>query len=136
MILRDRNPCMCIHVVHWERRRMDTYSTVTAKRIAQTFIAKQKELDPTRTSTYAADVANVFHGVNEVIPVRGFNYRSMEWKIITRIIRTQPIVGTEMGSTVTTRGIYEKDSIKGYLPDEDMSSLVGNHRRSLVDTCG
>jgi beta-galactosidase len=28
-----------------------------------------------RTCTYAADVANVFNGVNEVIPVRGFNYR-------------------------------------------------------------
>jgi beta-galactosidase len=32
----------------------------------------------------------------------------------------QPIVGTEMGSTVTT-GIYEKDTIKGYVPDEDLT---------------
>ena len=26
-------------------------------------------------SIYAADVANEFNGINEVIPVRGFNYR-------------------------------------------------------------
>ena len=50
-------------------------TTSYGKRIAQTFIQKQKELDPTRTCTYAADVPNVFQGVNEVIPVRGFNYR-------------------------------------------------------------
>ena len=38
-------------------------------------MAKQKELDPTRTCTYGADLANIYKGVNEVIPVRGFNYR-------------------------------------------------------------
>jgi len=27
-----------------------------------------------------------------------------------------------MGSTVTTRGIYEKDTIKGYVPDEDITA--------------
>ncbi len=48
---------------------------ISVKRIAQTFIAKQKELDPSRTCTYAADVGNAFRGINEVIPVRGFNYR-------------------------------------------------------------
>ncbi len=51
------------------------HTNSNGKRIAQTLFAKQKELDPSRTSTYAADVANVFNGVNEVIPVRGFNYR-------------------------------------------------------------
>ena len=25
-----------------------------------------------------------------------------------------------MGSTVTTRGIYEKDEIRGYVPDQDI----------------
>ena len=43
-------------------------TTSYGKRIAQSLLAKQKELDPTRTSTYAADVPNVFEGVNEVIP--------------------------------------------------------------------
>jgi beta-galactosidase len=92
------------------------------KRIAQTFIAKQKELDPTRTCTYAADLPNVYNGINEVIPVRSFNYRQFAVADYHRDHPDQPIIGTEMGSTVTTRGIYEKDTIKGYVPDQDITA--------------
>jgi beta-galactosidase len=91
------------------------------KRIAQTLIAKQKEFDPTRTCTYASDLGNVFHGVNEVIPVRGFNYREKFIEAYDKDHPHQPIIGTEMGSTVTTRGIYVKDSIRAYVPDEDIT---------------
>ena len=49
--------------------------TAPENELRKHLLAKQKELDPSRTCTYGADVANVFHGVNEVIPVRGFNYR-------------------------------------------------------------
>ena len=54
---------------------MDRYKPTALENASLRLFAKQKELDPTRTSTYAADVANVYKGVNEVIPVRGFNYR-------------------------------------------------------------
>jgi beta-galactosidase len=94
----------------------------TGKRIAQTFIAKQKQLDPTRTCTYAADLPNVYKGINEVIPVRSFNYRQFAVADYHRDHPDQPIIGTEMGSTVTTRGIYEKDSIRGYVPDQDITA--------------
>lgn len=94
----------------------------TGRKIAQTLIAKQKEVDPTRTCTYAADVANVFTGVNEVIPVRSFNYRQFAVADYHKDHPTQPILGTEMGSTVTTRGIYEKDSIRAYVPDQDITA--------------
>ena len=92
------------------------------KRIAQTFIARQKQLDPTRTCTYAADVANVYRGVNEVIPVRSFNYRQFAVEDYHKDHPGQPILGTEMGSTVTTRGVWEKDSIRAYLPDQDITA--------------
>ncbi len=94
----------------------------TGRAIAQTLLAKQRELDPTRVSTYAADMANVFHGVNEVIPVRGFNYRQFGVAGYHKDHPQQPIIGTEMGSTVTTRGIYEKDSIRAYVPDQDITA--------------
>lgn len=94
----------------------------TGRLIAQTLLAKQKELDPTRVSTYAADMANVYRGVNEVIPVRGFNYRQFAVADYHRDHPDQPIIGTEMGSTVTTRGIYTKDSIRAYLPDQDITA--------------
>lgn len=92
------------------------------KRLAQTLIAKQLELDPTRVSTYAADLANVFKGVNEVVPVRSFNYRQFAVADYHRDHPNQPIIGTEMGSTVTTRGIYEADSIRAYVPDQDITA--------------
>ena len=98
------------------------HSTTTGKRIAQTLIAKQKQLDPTRTCTYAADLGNVYRGVNEVIPVRSFNYRQFTVADYHRDHPGQPLLGTEMGSTVTTRGIWEKDSIRAYLPDQDISA--------------
>jgi beta-galactosidase len=121
LILRDRNHAS---VFMWSIGNEEgwIHTTSQGKRIAQTFIAKQKELDPTRTCTYAADVPNVFNGVNEVIPVRSFNYRQYAVGDYHRDHPNQPVMGTEMGSTVTTRGIYEKDSIRGYLPDHDMTA--------------
>ena len=98
------------------------HTNSVGKRIAQTFIAKQKELDPTRTCTYAADVANVFNGINEVIPVRSFNYRQNFVEDYHKDHPNQPILGTEMGSTVTTRGVVEKDSIRAYVPDQDITA--------------
>lgn len=121
MIKRDRNhPSVFIWSIGNEEGWIHTNSV--GKRIAQTFIAKQKELDPTRTCTYAADVPNVYNGINEVIPVRSFNYRQFAVADYHRDHPDQPIIGTEMGSTVTTRGIYEKDTIRGYVPDQDITA--------------
>jgi beta-galactosidase len=93
----------------------------TGKKIAQTFIEKLKQLDPTRTCTYAANVGNVINGINEVIPVRGFNYHHTSVAAYHNKYPGQPIIGTEMGSTVSTRGEWVKDADKGYLPDQDIS---------------
>jgi beta-galactosidase len=120
LVKRDRSrPCVFMWSIGNEEGWIHTQTT--GKRIAQTFIAKQKELDPTRTCTYAADVGNVYRGVNEVIPVRAFNYREKFVADYHRDHPNQPIMGTEMGSTVTTRGIYEKDSIRAYVPDQDIT---------------
>ncbi len=121
LILRDRShPSVFMWSIGNEEGYVHT--TSTGKRIAQTLVAKQKELDPTRTSTYASDVANIFKGVNEVIPVRGFNYRIAGVDPYHKDHPGQPIVGTEMGSTVTTRGIYIKDIINAYVPDQDITA--------------
>ncbi|HEY6503212.1 MAG TPA: beta-galactosidase GalA [Chitinophagaceae bacterium] len=120
LVKRDRNhPSVFMWSIGNEEGWIHTQTT--GKRIAQTFIAKLKELDPTRTSTYAADLPNVYRGVNEVIPVRSFNYREKFVADYHRDHPDQPIIGTEMGSTVSTRGIYEKDTIRGYVPDQDIT---------------
>jgi beta-galactosidase len=121
IIYRDRNHPS---VFMWSIGNEDgwIHTTTMGKRIAETLVAKQKELDPSRTSTYAADVANVYQGVNEVIPVRGFNYRQFAVADYHRDHPLQPVIGTEMGSTVTTRGIYVKDSVRAYVPDQDITA--------------
>lgn len=121
LILRDRSHPS---VFMWSIGNEEGYvqRTGVGKRLALSSIAKLKELDPSRTCTYAADMANEFEGINEVIPVRGFNYRVQGIKPYHNDHPSQPIVGTEMGSTVTTRGIYAKDTIIGYVPDQDITA--------------
>lgn len=120
LLRRDRNhPSVFMWSIGNEEGYVHT--TGVGKRIALTMLAKQQELDPTRISTYAADFANIFQGINEVIPVRGFNYRVNGIIPYHNDHPNQPIVGTEMGSTVTTRGVYEKDTVNCYLPDQDIT---------------
>jgi beta-galactosidase len=121
LLLRDRSrTCVFMWSIGNEEGWVQTQPV--GRRIAQSLLAIQKELDPTRVSTYAADVANVYHGINEVIPVRGFNYRHFGVADYHRDHPAQPILGTEMGSTVTTRGIYVKDTINAYVPDQDITA--------------
>lgn len=120
LIKRDRNhPSVFLWSIGNEEQNIQ--GNDYGKKIAQTLLAIQQDLDPTRTSTYAADMPNVFKGVNEVIPIRGFNYREYAVADYHRDHPNQPLLGTEMGSTVTTRGIYEKDSIRAYVPDQDIT---------------
>lgn len=121
LIRRDRNhPSVFLWSIGNEEGYIQT--TGIGKRIALSLLASQKKLDPSRTSTYAADLPNVFTGVNEVIPIRGFNYRQYAVDDYHKSHPDQPVIGTEMGSTVTTRGIYEKDTIRCYLPDQDITA--------------
>ena len=121
LIKRDRNhPSVFLWSVGNEEGMIQ--KTSVGKRLAQTLVAKQLQLDPYRTSTYAADLATEYEGVNEVIPVRGFNYRQFAVADYHKQHPRQPVVGTEMGSTVTTRGVYVKDSIAGYVPDQDITA--------------
>lgn len=98
------------------------HTNTQGKRITETYLRKLSQWDPSRTATYAADLPNVFNGINEVIPVRSFNYRQFAVADYHRDHPQQPILGTEMGSTVTTRGILEVDSVRAYLPDQDITA--------------
>lgn len=113
-------------------------STSVGKRIAQTLMKIQVELDPSRVSTYGGNVGNILQGINEVIPVRGFNYNLYGLDDYKNANPNQPIIGTEVASTVSTRGVYLSDkeeihkigafngvfiadTTKAYLLDQDFS---------------
>ncbi len=120
LILRDRNhPSVFMWSIGNEEGWI--HGNDVGKRLALTLIQRQKELDPSRVSTYAADNGNTWTGINEVIPVRGFNYRITSIDDYHAAHPTQPVYGSETGSTVTTRGIYIKDTIAGYVPDHDIT---------------
>ncbi len=118
LVLRDRNhPSIFMWSIGNEEGWI--HGNDIGRRLAQTLIERQKELDPSRTCTYAADNGSNREGINEVIPVRGFNYRIPAIDQYHAAYPDQPVFGSETGSTVTTRGIYARDTIKGYVIDHD-----------------
>jgi len=64
--------------------------------------------------------ADTFAGINGVIDVRGWNYHvGGEMDSYHARHPTQPEVGTEQASTVSTRGIYKSDKVRGYVSAYD-----------------
>ena len=114
-IRRDRNhPCVAIWSVANEE--FSVQDSPQGGNVARAMQAYVKRLDPLRPVTYAAPEGDVFQGINSAIEVRGWNYH------IGRGVDDyhakhpgQPNVGTEQGSTVSTRGIYEQDRARGYV---------------------
>jgi beta-galactosidase len=93
--------------------------TAAAARITTTMQELVHRLDPTRLCTDASDDGNVFTGMNQVIDVRGWNYHINAVDSYHRAHPTQPNIGTEQGSTVSTRGIYANDKALGYVSSYD-----------------
>jgi len=118
-IRRDRNhPSVGI----WSIANEEFYvqDTPQGANVARTMQALAQHLDPTRPETYAAPEGDNFAGVNSVIQVRGWNYhvgRDMDRYHAEH--PTQPNVGTEQASTVSTRGIYANDPQRGYVSAYD-----------------
>ena len=117
-ILRDRNhPSVFMWSIGNEEWVIQ--GGTTGKLVAQHQIQRQQLLDPTRICTYAANEGNVYRGVNEVIPVRGFNYNLNGLDGYRKDHPDQPVMGTEVASTVSTRSIFERDTVNAYVPDYD-----------------
>jgi beta-galactosidase len=91
--------------------------------VARTMQDYVHRLDPTRPVTYAAPEGDTFAGINGVIQVRGWNYHvGSDMDKYHREHPTQPEVGTEQASTVSTRGIYENDKQRGYVSAYDVNA--------------
>ena len=125
-IRRDRNhPSVAIWSVANEEFAVQ--SSPQGGNVARTMQDYVKRLDPTRPTTYAAPQGDTFEGINGVIQVRGWNYhvgkRAGDYGKDTDSYRAkhpdQPEVGTEQGSTVSTRGIYANDKDRGYVSAYD-----------------
>lgn len=117
---RDRNHAS---VVIWSlaNEEFSTQSTPSGAKVAATMQAMAKRLDPTRPVTCNAAVGNDYTGINTVVEVRGWSYRIGEGSMDAyhREHPAQPNVGSEQGSTTSTRGIYANDPARGYVSAYD-----------------
>ena len=88
--------------------------------VARTMQSYVQQLDPTRPVTFAAPEGDTFAGINGVIHVRGWNYHvGGDMDKYHHEHPAQPNVGTEQASTVSTRGIYTNDPVRGYVSAYD-----------------
>jgi len=77
--------------------------------ISAEMVAAVRALDPTRPTTQAFD--NSFtEGATKVVDVVGFNYRTDQMAGFHAKVPGKPILGSETGSTVATRGAYANDA--------------------------
>ncbi|QES89133.1 beta-galactosidase GalA [Rhizosphaericola mali] len=118
LVERDRNHAS---VFMWSIGNEEylTQANNIGTRIAQNQINLIKTLDTTRGISYAANMGNVYKGVNEVIPIRGFNYHLEGIDPYHKDHPEQPVYGSEVSSMVSTRGVFIKDTVNCYVPDYD-----------------
>jgi beta-galactosidase len=116
MIRRDRNhPCVILWSLGNEEPQQ---GTARGARVANAMKRLANRLDPTRPCTVAMD-KDWGEGITPVLDVVGFNYRTPRMAEFHQSFPGKPVVGTETGSTVCTRGIYARDDVKGFVPAYD-----------------
>ncbi len=120
LIRRDRNhPCVIAWSIgneEWRVQGSERGALIAAdmKRLA-------RQLDPTRLVTEAMN-GDWGKGLSEVVDIQGFNYFVGDIDAYHRDHPRQPSMATEIASTVSTRGIYERDEVRGYLSAYDVNA--------------
>ena len=117
LVRRDRNrPSVIAWSIGNEEQAIQGNETGAA--IARTMKRLVNRLDPSRPITAAKD-QDFDTGVSRVVDVLGFNYRTPQMEAYHARFPDQPILGSETGSTVTTRGEYVLDPARHIVPAYD-----------------
>lgn len=113
LVRRDRNHPS---VIFWSigNEEWGTQGSPESERIAKSMMDEVRRLDPSRPVTFGANNGGELKGINAVVDIRGFNYNLGDLDAYRAARPKQPIHGSEVGSTVTTRGIYRDDPARGY----------------------
>ena len=89
--------------------------TERGARIETTMKRLVNRLDGSRPVTQAMNYGWGGKGASNVVDVQGFNYNHDRIDQFHKDYPNLPMVGSETASTVSTRGIYANDAVKGYL---------------------
>jgi beta-galactosidase len=109
IVRRDRNHPS---VILWSLGNEEPHqATERGARINAELKKVVRRLDPTRLTTFAMD-NGWDNGVGRVVDVLGFNYRTNQIEAYHSRHPEQPVMGTETGSTVATRGEYANDKAR------------------------
>jgi beta-galactosidase len=130
LILRDRNHPS---VILWSLLNEEPVQwNELGNRLAAPMKRLVKRLDPTRPVTAAAWGGKGYLGVVDVMGVNYIHLGDMEKLHADN--PALPIVGSEEGSTLNTRGIYAKDAVKGYVNayDQEVPIQWGKPAREWV----
>jgi beta-galactosidase len=128
---RDRNH-PSVFIWSLANEEWDFQATTQGASVIQTMQNLAHSLDPTRKCTAAIMGAYGGSGFDTVIDVAGFNYNL--GSLTPSYHNSHPyIIGTELGSTVTTRGIYSNDTVRGYVQSYDIASPDANWTSSAED---
>jgi beta-galactosidase len=132
LIKRDRNhPSIILWSLGNEEWAIE--GGVVGERIIQHMQALAKQLDPTRPKN-AASSGGWGNGVSKHIEVMGFNYLGNgDHDAYHAKFPDKPTVGTEEGSTNTTRGVYFDDPVKQHIAAYDRDTPNG-HFKSIEHT--
>ena len=119
MIRRDRNrPC----VIAWSIANEEWHDQGNDRgaRIAAAMRRLVRRLDPSRPVTAAMD-GSWGKGISTVVDVQGLNYHLRDIDGYRQTHPRMPVFGTEVASTVSTRGIYQNDKERGYVSAYDVN---------------
>jgi beta-galactosidase len=121
MIRRDRNRPS---VIAWSiaNEEQGDQGTERGARIARAMTQLVRRLDPSRPVTAGMD-QQFGLGISTVIDIQGFNYRHEKIDAWRATHPAMPVIGSETGSTVSTRGIYVTDKERGYVPAYDVGAM-------------
>ncbi|RMB52168.1 beta-galactosidase [Sphingomonas sp. PP-CE-3A-406] len=107
IVRRDRNRPS---VIAWSLGNEEPQQgSAKGARVTSEMQAAVRKLDPTRPTTFAFD-NSWDSGAAKVVDVVGFNYRTDKIEAFHQRFPDVPTMGTETGSTVSTRGAYFNDA--------------------------
>lgn len=114
MVKRDRNhPSVIMYSLFNEE---PLQGNETGKRIYNRMKSRLVRLDDSRIITGAISGGYLDpEGCSDAMDVTGMNYRIFDWGDFRRVFPSQPLIGAENNSAVTTRGCYVTDKSKNVL---------------------